>query len=135
MKIADKAGPTALGFVIALIFALIFCAVSSTEVEIVLFFFVLSIICTVGLTLIVYLPIFYWIGIAAQAIYQAITDRPGKPKIPNEKLTDSLTHVQKAARSYIIKARNQGYSDERIVALMRKSGWSEGSIQFFFPEL
>jgi hypothetical protein len=131
MKLADKAGPTALGFAIASFIALIFCFVSSTDISTVLFFFVLSIICTVGLTLIVYLPIFYLIGTAAQAIF----DRPNEPKIPNEKSTDSLTHVQKAARSYITKARNQGYSDERIVALMRKSGWSEGSIRFFFPEL
>lgn len=78
-------------------------------------FFIMSIVCTAGVSLVVWIPcafvigvlIFVWLGI--------------EEKTP-------LSKEQRALRDYVSRAKNSGLSSEEIKKALKDKGWSEDEI-------
>lgn len=91
--------------------------------------FALSVICTYGISLVLWIPLCYGTGSLAVSIYESLsksrkTDGEG-PKSP-------LTNDQKALTGYIHQSRNKGVSDDSIFSMLKNNGWAENAIRDAF---
>lgn len=100
-------------------------------------FFAWSIICTVGISLILWVPAFFVVGSIFVWIISAVTRGKvfgeGSP-VSNDKHTNkrSLTNKQQALADYIWKAKAQTLNDNQILAILMKQGWSEQEVKEAF---
>jgi hypothetical protein len=102
----------------------------------------LSIVCTAGIGLILWLPIWYWVGYAVVGplrftLSAAGINIPGLKKrepAPQDQSTKSapgrptLTRDQLALINYIKKAQTKGLTKEQIYTKLQSNGWTAGSI-------
>ena len=92
-----------------------------------------SIICTLGISLILWLPACYLVGfLPVWALRQLLrdpaessdahpADNPGHTAVPSE---PKLSHDQLALVNYIKKARAKGLNQERIRQNLERNGWA-----------
>jgi hypothetical protein len=99
----------------------------------------LSVICTFGLSLIIWLPIFWIVGYVTLTIADLINQRrnrgsshTGLESIPSSQSIDSNAI---ALSSYIQRSRLQGASDTQIITRLQDKGWTEAEIQHAFQSL
>ena len=109
---------------------------------------VMSIVCTVGISLIIWLPIWLFIGWIALGIYDAIAQKTGWPMIsgtlvnpsvntpvnspvntPQDRVV-SLSPNRQALVNYAKKARSSGLSDTQIATRLAAQGWNNEEIEF-----
>lgn len=89
----------------------------------------LSIICTAGVSLVLWIPLSYGVGSLVVSLYQSMskskkTDGAG-PK-------SSLTNEQKAITDYIKQSKSKGVEDNNIFSLLKANGWAENAIHEAF---
>lgn len=78
-------------------------------------FFILSIVCTLGISLVVWIPLAFFIGTVVFMLFGGI-----------EK--GSISKEQQALRDYVNRAKNSGLSSEEIKKALKDKGWSEEEI-------
>ena len=93
-------------------------------------FFFLSIICTLGISLVIWLPAFYFAGWATLGIGKAITKRLGG-KVAETPLSKRavLSGEEVALTRYIRQVEARGMSHDEITRRLRRGGWSDEMIQ------
>lgn len=98
--------------------------------------FVLSIVCTLGISLIIWIPLGYGVGWIVFKI--AGWDKPShkKPREgtqqPEPQSAAPLTRDQQALLNYIKKARTKGLNDDQISQNLTSNGWATDSIAAAF---
>ena len=104
----------------------------------------LSIICTAGISLIIWIPVWYILGYLAFAALRFVLSLFGvdlaasmglnkKKNNPHPKKEQpALTRDQQALLSYIKKAQAKGLSNAEISSSLQKNGWSSDSITWVF---
>ena len=85
--------------------------------------FLLSVVCTVGLALIVWLPVAYVIGFFIYTIIAIFTK-------PADRGKDRV-----ALENYVCHEKASGVSEDEIRAALKEKGWAEGEIEKVFHEL
>ena len=98
--------------------------------------FALSIICTAGVSLIIWLPLGYLVGAITFAVtrfFLKITGiQTGSKKAadeqPAEQKQPALNRDQMALVNYIQKARKKGLTDTQIAQNLLNNGWTNASI-------
>ncbi|MEI6587360.1 MAG: hypothetical protein WCO05_00240 [Candidatus Moraniibacteriota bacterium] len=88
---------------------------------------VTTIICTLGITLIAYIPIAYLIGLGIEKIFYSITGRQSSIE-----MTSELNSADQAVVNYITDARNAGMSNEIIRSNLKENGWATEAIDKAF---
>jgi len=83
-------------------------------------FFMLSIICTFGFSLFVYIPLAYAIGFMVENIFYVITGRKEK----NELMGVKLDVADRAVINYINEAKKAGIAGSVIKTNLLENGWS-----------
>lgn len=93
-------------------------------------FFVLSIICTAGMSLVIWLPLLYLAGWATLEIGTAIMKGLGG-KVAEKPVSKRplLSRDEVALTRYIRQAEARGMSRDEITLGLRRSGWSDEMIQ------
>lgn len=122
--------------------------------------YLLSIICTVGISLILWLPLWFGVGWLTIAIFKMIEKRLGSDKgaspaadaSPSTPQTDqphtltdrlnqelqndpALARNQAAVLNYIKKAREKGLSNQQITLDLTNTGWPTDYINWAFNTL
>ncbi len=109
----------------------------------------LSIICTLGISLAIWIPLSYLVGWiilgSIQFILRLTEAAERQPESPKSKLQtlskqldqtlqpeSSLTNDQRAMANYITKARGKGLTNEEISSKLRNNGWSVDAIKWGF---
>jgi hypothetical protein len=78
-------------------------------------FFILSIVCTLGISLVVWVPLAFFIGTLACKLFGIEKKGP-------------VSKEQQALRDYVSRAKNSGLSSEEIKKALKDKGWSEDEI-------
>lgn len=115
-----------------------------------------SVICTAGISLIIWVPLAYVVGWGVLAVFTWITgrtigpdstpppaDEPAKAEPGNIaalsqqldqqlKKEPALSNDQRAIATYIRKALDRGLSREKIMANLQNNGWASDSIRWGF---
>ncbi len=94
-------------------------------------FFFMSIICTVGISLIIWLPLAYVLGAAALWLLgmRITVDRgPGQKGGERKKAPPEPSRDIQAIVKFIKQAREQNMPGEKITAFLRDQGWGEKDI-------
>lgn len=78
-------------------------------------FFILSIVCTIGISLVVWIPLAFFIGTLVFML-------------PGIKEKNPISREQQALRDYVSRAKNSGLSSEEIKKALKDKGWSEDEI-------
>jgi len=102
----NKLGKTAIGFLILVAIFLLFKGLP---------FFILSIVCTLGISLVVWIPLAFFIGTWVCMLLGI--EKKG-----------SVSKEQQALRDYVSRAKNSGLSSEEIKKALKDKGWSEDEI-------
>jgi len=123
--------PIFIGLPIAFIFLIIFAGGIQNAGQI----FLLSVVCTAGISLLIWVPLWWFIGWMLIKIYESVTGRSilretssGSIVVPSNYQT-SLTHDQIALKNYIEQSTRQGFSETQIVSRLRAQGWGDEEIQ------
>lgn len=98
--------------------------------------FALSIICTAGVSLIIWLPLGYLVGAITFAVTRFFlrlvgiqTDsKKAEDKQPAKQKQPAPGRDQMALANYIQKARQKGLTDAQITQNLLSSGWTDASI-------
>lgn len=86
-----------------------------------------SIVCTAGIGLVVWLPLWWVVGWATLALIGLFKEHPvGKEEATRESFL--LNQAMVALSEYMRLAAADGISDDEIVAHLRSTGWSEAEI-------
>jgi hypothetical protein len=107
-----------------------------------------SIICTAGISLIIWLPVCYGIGFSALwlagqvvKLFHTPEDSSRRPQptehretvnlqVLNQRIQQSSQqHNQQALEEYIQRAIAYGYTEQKIIENLTQHGWSESEIQ------
>lgn len=86
-----------------------------------------SVICTLGLGLIIWVPLFWLVGF----IVLAIADLFGFPRT-RVQATSPVQRDIRAITGYISQSRVQGASDTQITTRLREKGWTDDEINRAF---
>src|SRR3989344_9015960 len=119
----SKLTKTAIGFFTILLVVSLFAGPTSA-IQLAAF----SIICTAGVSLVIWIPLSYGIGSLAFSIYESVT----KSKKDGEEPKSSLTNDQKALTDYIHQSRSKGVNDDNIFSMLKNNGWAENVIHDAF---
>ena len=109
----------------------------------------LSIVCTFGVSLAIWIPLSYLVGWiilgSIQFVLRLAEAAERQPEAPKSKLQalskqldqalqpeSSLTNDQRAMANYITKARGKGLTNEEISSQLRNNGWSVEAIKWGF---
>jgi hypothetical protein len=89
----------------------------------------LSILCTLGISLVIWLPACVVVGYIPIIIFRWLMG--GSSERPAEEESDpALSKDQRALLDYIEKARARGLSQERIVTNLQRNGWARDHINW-----
>lgn len=88
-------------------------------------FFLISIICTAGVSLLIWFPLAFVIGSIILKLIQLFTEK--KENAP--KVKGQISKNQQALANYIHREREDGFNDEQILSLLKGQGWTEGEIK------
>ena len=93
-----------------------------------------SIICTLGISLVIWLPLWYGVGYIVMLLYGLLTRPRAEPDAQQSGVADkpSLTNDQRALVDYIRKAAAKGFSREKITENLRNNGWTGDNIDWAF---
>ncbi len=94
-------------------------------------FFFMSIICTLGISLIIWLPLAYILGAAVLWLLgmRITVDRvPGQKGGERKEAPREPTREMQAIIKFIKQARDQGMASEKITLFLRDQGWTEKDI-------
>jgi len=98
--------------------------------------FVLSIVCTLGISLIIWIPLGFGVGWVVFKIAGWDKTSPKKPgedaQQPKPQSLPSLTRDQQALLNYIKKAKAKGLNDDQISQNLTTNGWTTDSITAAF---
>lgn len=89
----------------------------------------LSIICTAGVSLVLWIPLSYGVGSLVVSIYESVSK---SKKTNGEGPKSSLTNDQKALTDYIHQSRSKGVNDDNIFSMLKNNGWAENAIHEAF---
>ena len=89
-------------------------------------FLVISVICTFGVALLIWLPVFWVIGSIVISLFNLFFNSDGK------KETKSLDQKQMVFIQYIQRERAAGVSDQQISLAFKDVGWTDSDIQAAF---
>ncbi|MDO9399346.1 MAG: hypothetical protein Q7T79_01495 [bacterium] len=89
-----------------------------------LIFLVASIICTAGISLVVYLPLAYILGSVAEKLMQGLFKEGTKQDVVGEVKNND----QKALENFILKSNACGVLQEEIIKQLIQSGWQKQEI-------
>ncbi|MGK7926227.1 MAG: hypothetical protein AB4290_13455 [Spirulina sp.] len=87
----------------------------------------LSIICTAGVSLVIWIPLWWLVGWITLAIYRAIAK--SAPATPREAIATTHDINQQALLNYMKLAKSKGYSDSQISSRLRVEGWKDSEIE------
>src|SRR3989344_6636765 len=86
-----------------------------------------SIICTAGISLLLWVPL--WFGVGSLVVASVTAMRQSiKGKTPEAEQKSKLTNDQKALTDYIHQSRSKGVNDDNIFSLLKSNGWEENAI-------
>lgn len=91
-----------------------------------------SIVCTVGIGLVIWIPLSYAVGSFVFAIASNLSEKIQPKSTKVEK--PSLTKEQKALIDYIKKARKSGLTDDRITSTLLDKGWTNEAVRDAFGQ-
>jgi MFS family permease len=100
-----------------------------------------SIICTAGISLILWLPLTYGVGwltlIVIRFVRGMLDAEPASAgqaqAAPPAATSPALTNDQRAVINYVKQARAKGLKDAEISLKLQRNGWTAESIQFALP--
>ncbi len=102
----NKLGKTGIGFLILIVVFLFFKGLP---------FFLLTIVCTLGISLVVWIPLAFFIGTLVCMLFGI--EKKG-----------AVSKEQQALKDYVSRAKNSGLSSEEIKKALKDKGWSEDEI-------
>ena len=88
-----------------------------------------SIICTAGVSLVIWIPLSYGVGSLIVSIYESVSK---SKKTGGDGPKSSMNNEQKALTGYIHQSRSKGVSDDNIFSLLKNNGWAENAIHEAF---
>lgn len=91
-------------------------------------FLLISIICTGGISMVVYYPLSYLIGSLVEKFLIRKND-PFTEDMDNSKKEVVLSNKQKALIDYIRKSKLVGNSDNKIFEILIANGWEEKDVR------
>lgn len=86
----------------------------------------ISIVCTAGISLIIWIPLFWAVGWLTFEIYGLISKLIGQRTAPQE--VAEIDSQQVSLIKYIEKCNRQGWSETQIISRLRAHGWSDEEI-------
>ena len=97
----------------------------------------MSIICTAGISLVIWIPLAYLVGTIAFGIGSLFTseEKTSVSKVETKQVASALTNEQKAIVDYIKKAKAYKYSDDEIAVALKNKGWSDSDVKNAFNSL
>jgi len=115
-----KINQTIIGGIITIIFLCLFTGVSNAAG-----IFVFSIVCTMGIGLLFWIPLFMGIGYVAVGVYKAALNQVTDEKSDSK---PTISPDQQALLNYINEAKKAGNTRETIINSLNKAGWKEDDI-------
>ena len=103
------------------------------DVEDALTFFGLSIVCTAGASLLVWIPLAAVLGFVATTVAVDVISRRKKVELP--KVPDLAMEKRNALKDYVQQAIEQGIERSAMVSLLTRNGWSESEIDDALGEI
>ena len=97
--------------------------------------FILSLVCTLGISLIIWLPLGYGVGWIVYKIAgwdRVFHKKQADTQKPEPQIEGSPTRDQQALLNYIKKARSKGLNDDQISQKLTTNGWPTDSITAAF---
>lgn len=116
---------TLVGFFVIFIFLSIFAGLSTAVMLI-----GLSIICTFGISLVLWIPLSFAVGSITVSVYNAVNQ--SKKTDLGQSTRSTISNDQKAITDYIKQSKSKGISDDNIFSLLRSNGWAENAIHEAF---
>ncbi len=96
----------------------------------------MSVICTAGISLLIWIPLWWFVGWIIIKIFESLTGRTIAGGIDAEATqvvssgqTVPISSNQKSLIDYIEKAKKQGMSETQISSRLKAQGWGEDEIQ------
>jgi len=120
----SKLTKTAIGFFTILLVVSLFAGPTSA-IQLAAF----SIICTAGVSLVIWIPLSYGVGSLIVSIYESVSK---SKKTGGDGPKSSMNNEQKALTGYIHQSRSKGVSDDNIFSLLKNNGWAENAIHEAF---
>ena len=97
--------------------------------------FITSIVCTLGLSLIIWIPIFWIVGILVMLLigllYSIFAPQTHNSRQP---ATTPVTDYNRELVSFIYKSRRHGASDAQIVSRLQQQQWTALEIERAFQQ-
>ncbi|KKQ77382.1 MAG: hypothetical protein UT00_C0013G0013 [Parcubacteria group bacterium GW2011_GWA1_38_7] len=87
-----------------------------------------SIICTGGVSLILWIPLWFGVGLVISSLLPVVTNSFKKSEAPEH----NISNDQKALIDYIHQSRAKGVSDDNVFSLLKSNGWAENAIHDAF---
>jgi hypothetical protein len=140
-------------FVVGMVVLYILLAIFMLDPGQALLLIAISVICTAGISLVIWIPLAYFVGWGVLALFARITGKTidfdsttppaeGEPaQVQSENIAalsqqlnkePGLTNDQQAIASYIRKALEKGLGHDKIIENLRNNGWSTDSIRWGF---
>ncbi len=93
---------------------------------------IFSIICTLGISLVLWVPIWWLVGYIPIVIFRRLrgTQNATEPNEEEAGSTVSLSNDQRALLNYVRKAVSKGLSKESIVQNLQTNGWAIENINW-----
>lgn len=116
-------------------------AAASNQLSSLLSFAIISIVCTMGVSLVVWIPAVYGIGWVTLAFVGAVAARVpegGQPQPERSEQNENRPapaqpgrgwKEQSAIEQYLARAKIYGLSDEQTATALKAGGWSDAEIQ------
>jgi hypothetical protein len=96
----------------------------------------ISIVCTLGISLVIWLPLIWLIGYMSLSIIYFIITQFNQSSSPDGQGLLSVNNNQiYAIVDYIKKAQAKGYSDSQIETRLREKGWTQTEINQAFQSI
>lgn len=103
-----------------------FLCVNGINNAIVILFF--SILCTAGVSLVMWIPLWWLVGWIAFAIFRAIVKSQPNSTFSGDTSPPTKDPNQQALLNYMKLAKSKGFSDSQISTRLRVEGWSDAEI-------
>ena len=103
--------------------------------------FLISVICTLGLSLFIWIPLFWMVGFLALEIFgllnRSLNHRgdAGEGGTSDRQAVFAVSTDIQAMVSYINQSRVHGATDQQIATRLRAKGWTEGEINHAFQQV
>ncbi|MBP0021599.1 MAG: hypothetical protein J7647_29100 [Cyanobacteria bacterium SBLK] len=89
---------------------------------------IFSILCTAGVSLVMWIPLWWLVGWITFAIFRAIVKSPTDSNSSGDTSAPTKDPNQQALLNYIKLAKSKGFSDSQISTRLRVEGWSDAEI-------